>query len=185
LNGRKLFKQTNILKKTMKIHYKIAAAALMLGFAVQANAQNFGSTMAHASVGVTIVEPLAITKTADMNFGSIALNGQYADVFLNANGTLFSPYDATLIQSSGATAASFTVTGGDLAYSISLPIATVYLENETGQTIQILNFVDSKGSVSQISSGSDTFTVGAALRLEAMQPAGIYIGSFDVFVNYQ
>src|SRR5690606_10708297 len=98
------FKQTQ--KKKMKIHYKIAATVLMLGFAVQANAQ-IGSNMAHGSIGVTIVEPLVVTKTADMNFGSIAVNDHFADITLHPDGTLSSPFgETTLIPSSGATAAS-------------------------------------------------------------------------------
>src|SRR5688572_29111012 len=103
----------------MKIHYKISALVLMMGFAVQANAQQyFGQGMAQASVGVTIVEPLVVTKTSDMNFGSIIVDGMFTDVFLNPDGTVHSPFGSSIVPSSGATAASFTVTGADLAYSI-------------------------------------------------------------------
>src|SRR5690554_5132443 len=153
-------KQTNNVKKeTMKNHYKIAAVVLMLGFAVQANAQqHFGpGSMAQASVGVTIVEPLVVTKTSDMNFGSIVLvDGTFADVFLNPDGTVHSPFGANILPSSGATAASFTVTGADLAYSIFFPIHMTVLENGSGDYLEIMNLVDSKNGSSVVSSGSDT-----------------------------
>ena len=171
----------------MKIHYKIASLILMLGFAAQANAQqHFGpGSMAQASVGVTIVEPLVVTKTSDMNFGSIIVDGMFTDVFLNPDGTVHSPFGASIIPSSGATAASFTVTGADLAYSIFFPMHMTMLENGSGDWLEIMNFVDSKGGASVVSSGSDTFTVGGSLWVPGMVPAGIYTGSFDVFVNYQ
>ena len=157
----------------------------MLGFAVQANAQ-IGSNMAHGSIGVTIVEPLVVTKTADMNFGSIAVNDHFADITLHPDGTLSSPFgETTLIPSSGATAASFTVTGADLAYSIFIPMGMSSLENGAGNIVEIMHLMDSKGGSSIISSGSDTFTVGGILHVPPMVPAGIYTGSFNVFVNYQ
>ncbi len=169
----------------MKIHYKIAALAFMLGFAVQANAQHFGSSITHASVGVTIVEPLVVTKTSDMNFGSIIVDGPFADVYLHPDGTLSSPFGATIVPSSGATAASFTVTGADMGYSIFIPMGHVMLENGSGNFLEMFGFMDSKGGYSMISSGSDSFTVGGYLHMPSTVPAGVYTGSFEVFVNYQ
>src|SRR5690554_2089078 len=138
----------------MKIQYKIAAAALMLGFAVQANAQGLGSNWTQASVGATIVEPLVVTKTADMNFGSIIISDLIADITLHPDGTLTSPFGGVaFVPSSGATAASFTVTGADMAYSIFFPMGHTMLENGSGNYLEMFNFIDSKGGYSIVSSG--------------------------------
>ncbi len=169
----------------MKIHYKIAAVALMLGFVVQTKAQD-GSTSAQASIGATIVAPLVVAKTADMNFGSIAVGDHATDIHLQPDGTLSSPFSEThFVPSSGATAASFTVAGADLSYSISILKEMPFLEDGKGNTIYIRGFSDSKGGSSMVSGGIDTFTVGATLALQVKQPVGFYTGRFDVFVNYQ
>ena len=85
------------------------------------------------------------------------------------------------------TAGDFDVTGaGNLAYDITLPLdGVVTLTNGGNPAMSVDGFSDSAGGSSSLVTGSDSFTVGATLTINANQPAALYTGTYDVIVNYQ
>src|ERR1700730_18496238 len=76
------------------------------------SSQSFAQASATANASATIVTPIAISKTADMNFGNVAVSGSAGTVVLLPAGTRTSTGGVTLPATAGTvTAAVFTVTG--------------------------------------------------------------------------
>lgn len=160
------------------------------GFAVSTQAQ----VTDHAVASATIITPIAISKTVDLNFGNIASNATGGTVILGTDGSR-TPSGLTLPASAPGTvtAASFTVTGnGSSNFSISIP-STVTLTNTTGsgnETMVVSDFTnDSAGGLTQgtlSAGGSRVLKVGGKLTVAAAQVAGVYTNATDltVTVNY-
>ncbi|MHB9141405.1 MAG: DUF4402 domain-containing protein, partial [Paludibacter sp.] len=62
-----------------------AAIVMMAGFSTTVMAQATAS--ANATAAATIVTPIAITKTVDMNFGNVAVGASAGTVILAPAGT--------------------------------------------------------------------------------------------------
>jgi hypothetical protein len=164
----------------------LAASIVFVAFTTASKAQSSGTATSTA----TIVTPIAITKTADMNFGNIAVTATGGTVVLPA--ATSSPVrtttgGVTLPATTGTvTSAAFSVTGSNsYTYAITLPSTAVTLTSGSN-TMSAATFTSSVGATSALSSsGSDAFAVGATLTVAANQAAGTYLsGNFTVTVNY-
>ncbi len=159
-------------------------AIVMIAF----SASTFAQVTASASASATILSPIAITKTVDMNFGNLAVNASTGTVVLTpvsirsaTGGVTFVPVSLGTV-----TAASFTVTGlAGLTYSISLPTAAITITDGTNN-MTVDTFTSSPTPTGTLTGGTETLTVGATLNVGASQVAGVYTTTtpFDVIVNY-
>ena len=133
---------------------------------------------ATSSIGATVVTPIAISKTADLNFGSFAADANEAGtVVVAANGTRTFTGGADNISTTNGTlaAASFTVTGeGAATFSIALPGSVNVTHTDTTTTMSVGTFVSNPATTGTLSSGTATVTVGATLTVAAGQLAGVY-----------
>jgi len=170
------------MKKITKI---FALAIVLLSFA----AGTFAQVTASASATATIITPIAISKTVDMNFGNVAVNASPGTVLLTPAGTRTAGGGVTFLPASPGTitAASFNVTGlGSATYSITLPsVATTISFGANTMTVNAFTSTPTPtGTLS--AGGAQTLTVGATLNVGASQAAGIYTSAtpFDVTVNY-
>ncbi|MCE5320546.1 MAG: DUF4402 domain-containing protein, partial [Bacteroidales bacterium] len=104
------------MKTTIKI---FSLAIAIIGF----SATSFAQVSATATATSTIVTPIAISKTVDMNFGNVAVSSSAGTVVLATAGTRTATGGVTLPATSGTIAAAeFTVTGqAGYTYSITLP----------------------------------------------------------------
>ncbi|MDP3436251.1 MAG: DUF4402 domain-containing protein, partial [Bacteroidales bacterium] len=104
------------MKSTIKI---FTLAIIALGFSTA----SFAQVSATANASGTIVTPIAITKTVDLNFGNIAVSATGGTVILAPAGTRTITGGVTLPANTGTvTAAEFNVTGqSGYTYSITLP----------------------------------------------------------------
>jgi hypothetical protein len=165
---------------------------LLLAAGVAALSTSFFSTSVTAATdtgnaSATVLTPLSIVADAvnAMDFGDVA--GDANDpttVVLTTGGTTSSDDGA----STGGTpsAGNFDVTGaGSLAYDITLPADDVVTLTGTGDPMKVDSFTDSVGGSSSLTSGADTFDVGATLTINPNQAAGSYSGTYIVEVNYQ
>ncbi|MDP2336731.1 MAG: DUF4402 domain-containing protein [Bacteroidota bacterium] len=168
------------MKKTLMI---FAAIVMMAGFSTTVMAQATASAPASA----TIVTPIGITKTVDMNFGNIAIKGTAGTVVLAPAGTRTSTGGVTLPATAGTVAAAaFTVSGeGAYTYAITLP-ASLIITDATTNTMTVNTFTSTPSGTGALTAGSQTLTVGATLNVGASQIAGAYTNAtgFDVTVNY-
>src|SRR5688500_5643260 len=104
----------------MKHVNKLFVVVLLLVGSASVNAQN----TAQATATATIVTPISIAKTSDMNFGNLAVDAiTGGSVVLAPNGSRTAADGVSLPATSGTvSAAAFTVTGNaGYTYSITLP----------------------------------------------------------------
>jgi hypothetical protein len=153
----------------------LITAMIITGFAAGAYAQ--ASATATAAASATIVAPLAITKTVDMNFGNVAVHATTAGtVVLATAGTRTLTGGITLPATTGTvTAASFDVTGsGAYTYNITIPTSDVTLTGTPSGTMILNTFVSDPSGTGALTAGAQTINVGATLNVAGGQTAGSY-----------
>ena len=156
---------------------------LFFGFA----ASSFAQSTDNATASATIIAPISIAKTADMNFGNIAVNASPGTVILATDGSRTKTGGVTLpIVVGTVTAAHFLVTGAiSTTYAITLP-TSITISHSTDY-MYVDTFISDPSSTGTIGnpSGTQVIWVGATLNVGASQAAGVYgPGSFPVTVNY-
>ncbi len=135
-----------------------------------------------ANVAITLLAPISISSSGDMDFGTMITTGTAGTVTVTPAGAR-SSVNVDLLGGFPA-AASFDVTGdGNANYSITLPSSATL--SSGGNTMTVDTFTDDAGaSPKLLPGGSETFNVGATLSVGAAQAAGTYSGTFSVTVNY-
>jgi hypothetical protein len=158
----------------------------LVGMATAANAQ----ATASATASATIITPIMITKTVDLDFGNVAVSGTAGTVLMSPAGVRTPNGGVTLPAVAGTpAAASFTVTGeASYTYAITLPTAPLTITSGANtMTVDLFTSTPSgTGTLSAGAPGTQTVDVGATLNVNASQAAGLYISAtpFDVTVNY-
>lgn len=151
---------------------------------------SFAQATATASTTAQVITPIAITKTTDMNFGTLASGTTLGTVVLDTNNGRTRTGGITL-STSGTAAASavFGVTGqANSAFAITLPTSITLSDGATTPNTMIVDAFTSipatNGTLS--AGGSATINVGATLNVKASQIAGTYTNASDlaVTVNY-
>ena len=162
----------------------LIAILLVVGFSTNA----FAQATATASTTATIVTPIGISKTVNMNFGNVATNGAIGTVVLTPAGTRTSTGGVTLPATAGTVAAaSFAVTGqGNYTYTISLPGSPITLNGTPSGTATVGTFVSTPAATGALTAGAQTVLVGATLNLPVSVVAGSYTNAANltVTVNY-
>lgn len=160
----------------------VAVAGLSVSSYAQVNAT--------ATSTATVITPITITKTVDMNFGNLSVNGTAGTVILVPAGTRSATGGVTTPTTAGTvTAASFSIAGqANYTYSITLPgSATTLTHTNTVDTMTADTFTSSPTPTGTLSGGgAQTLTVGATLHVGGNQLAGVYTSGtpFTVTVNY-
>jgi hypothetical protein len=164
--------------------------AVASGLALMAASSAFAqqSSSATASASATVITPIAISKTADMVFGKIAVGGA-GTVVLTYGGAVSVGSGNITIPTSNVTApaaAAFSVTGENgFTYAIHLPGSAITLSDGAGNNMTVDTFTSSLGATStSTGAGGQALTVGATLNVNAGQVPGAYTGSFSVSVDY-
>ena len=169
------------------LNKQVLFVLILLGCSIN-NAFAQQTSSATATASATIITPISIAKTADMNFGNIAVStGSGGTVVLAPAGTRTTTGGVSLPATAGSpAAAAFTVTGqGNYTYAITLTTSAT-LSDGASHTMTIGTFTSNPSSTGTLSSGTQNITVGATLTLSAAQTAGAYTTStpFTVTVNY-
>ena len=164
----------------------LAATIALVSIAGTTFAQQTSSATASASA--TVITPISISKTVDMNFGNVAVGSSLGTVVLATAGTRTSTGGVSLPATTGSpTAASFTVTGqGNYTYAITLPSTALTITDGASHNMTVTTFTSNPGSTGTLSSGTQTLLVGATLNVGASQATGAYTSAtpFTVTVNY-
>jgi hypothetical protein len=164
----------------------ITMAALLVAFSTASFAQ--ASASATATSTATIVAPIAISNTADMNFGNVAVGASLGTVVLAPAGTRSATGGVTLPATGGTvTAASFDVTGeGAYTYAITLPASVTITRNTGTETMTVNTFTSTPSGTGALTAGAETLMVGATLNVGAAQVPGTYVSGtpFSVSVVY-
>ncbi|MCF8457936.1 MAG: DUF4402 domain-containing protein [Bacteroidales bacterium] len=169
----------------MKTLSKISALGIvMILFATS----SFAQVTASASSSATVLTPIAITKTVDMNFGNLAVNATSGTIVLTPASSRTNTGGVTFLNGNNGTvtAASFTVTGlADATYSITLPVSSIDI-SYAGNDMRVDTWTSDPTPTGTLTGGTQTLNVGATLNVPASTPAGLYTSAtpFDVTVNY-
>lgn len=175
------FKKLKSMKNIIRF---FAIATVVLGFA----STSFAQVSATATATGTIITPISIANSGNMNFGNVAVSASAGTVILAPAGTRTITGGVTLPVTTGTVAAAhFTVNGTpNYTYSITLPsTATTVSSGANNMTINA--FTSNPGTTGALSAaGSQTIDVGATLNVGANQAAGTYVSAtpFQVTVNY-
>jgi len=143
---------------------------------------------ATATSSATIITPIAITKTSDLNFGNVAVSPTIAGtVVMTPAGVRSAGGGVTLPAIIGTVSApSFTVTGvAGSTFSISLPPASITLTSGVN-LMTVGSFTSTPISTGTLTAGTQIVQVGATLNVGAAQAAGLYTNAagLAVTVNY-
>jgi len=162
----------------MKNTIKISALALALA-SLSTSAMAADGT---GSATATIIAPLTVTNTTDLAFGEIAKPTDAGKTLVISSAGVISG-DANYI-SGGQSKGTITIGGEDgKAYSITaIPDSSI---TDGTNTMTVTGF-GITGSLTgrTLSSGTDSFDVGATLNIAQNQVAATYAGTYAVTVNY-
>jgi hypothetical protein len=172
------------------------AVLLIAGFSTKVMAQSNTSATENTSAGAQLIVPMTISEDAPLHFGTIVLKTA-------AGGTVVLPSNSTTRLFTGGCEASavnpqpsnaaYHVTGTmNETYALTLPTDITVTEtiggiaqmHITNWKARFLGAASDAVTSTLASDGTDSFTVGATLNVAAGQIGGIYVGSFDVTVDY-
>ena len=140
-----------------------------------------------ASVTANNTKPLVITKLQDLNLGTVTLGpGTWSNaaVSLSQAGVLGCA-NANLVCSGATTVAQYNVQGSNQqTVRISAPNVTLTNQSDSSRTLTLVT--DAPSTILLTNSGAPgvNFSIGGSVTLNSTTSAGIYVGTFNVTVDY-
>ena len=181
------------MTKFLRMTSLAATVAALALTATPASAQSVVSASPQAKAKAKVLRALTLTRTADLDFGTIVLSGAGAwaseIVTVNSAGALTACGTTNLTCSAPATgysAAAYNVTGSNNAVvAISVP-ASVTMSNGAGGTISV-NLAGAPTSLTLTNSGApgSPFSFGGSITLASTTADGDYTADIAVTVDYQ
>lgn len=167
-----------------KIFVKAAALAAVAAMGLSANAAHAAN--ATASAKANILTSVSVTKTADLDFGTIAPSNTAVST-VQVSGTGAVTCGTNLVCSGTTSAAGFTVAGAaGQTVSISADKTVTLNNTTTAGTSMTASLTPSVPSLVLTSTAANNaFAVAGTLSVAAGQAEGAYSGTFQVDVNYQ
>jgi hypothetical protein len=186
-----IFHNSNFRRVALASAVMVGALGSASSFAVDA------STTASADV----VAPIAITKDSDMNFGKFAPTAVAGTVTLDTDGSVDGGANVTILSSSGAGVARFTVSGEPSAtYAITYPASVSLSDGQATPSTMALTFLSEVVADAGTATGGATGTaatgtldatggkqdiiLGGKLDVGANETAGAYTATFNIGVEY-
>lgn len=179
------FDQVGIFRMTNFVRLTAAVAALALS-ATPAFAQTNPDKNATASA--KIVKPLTLTWVQDLDLGTVLLSGAGAwtgaTVGISRAG-VFSCTNTNVTCSGATKVAKYKVTGTN-NQAVTINAGNVTLTNQNDNTKTLVMAIDNPGTVNLANSGNVglEFSLGGAINVASTTADGVYLGTFNVTVNY-
>lgn len=141
---------------------------------------------ASPSAQAALMRPLTLTKIADMEFGNLGVTAAGTAVINAVTDTMTTTGGVTRLGGTPHAAIFRGVAQGNAVVNIRIPNGGVNLTRVGGtQTILLNAFtLDGQSKRTMAQAGVFDFKVGATLRPAAGQMEGLYIGTFDVTIQY-
>ncbi len=176
-----------MIKKVFKI---FGLTLILCTVCIKSSGQNI-ATVDNITSSALIITPISISYDGTyLNFGSIvSLNSGSYSVTLSSEGVRTTDNENSIVSAfNESSVPSFTVYGQeDWTYKVTFENVTT-LVGPTGSTPMTLDsFTTTLGVTNRgiLTTGENTFSVGATLHLSSGQTPGEYIGSFSVIVAYE
>ena len=160
------------------------ATILMIAFTTNAVAQSEATTTAASTA--TVITPISILKTVDMNFGNLVATAAGGAIVLPTTGPRTGDTAILAGPDGTVTTAQFTVSGeSGYTYGITLPSTPFNVSNSdtVPATMAVGTFVSSPDATGTLTAGTETLIVGATITLLADQASGIYSNATDLIVT--
>ena len=144
---------------------------------------------ASASGAVAVIQPIALSKSTDLNFGTIVkpLSGTATVAIAAGGGRTVTGTTAVNSVNNAPSAASFSIQGeGGSAYSVSVP-GSFTMATSGGSSLTVTTVSNSTGgtlSGNIGSSASASFGVGGTINIDTGTASGAYSGTFTVTASY-
>lgn len=161
-------------------------AVLFLMAITAESVKSQSSATARANAAATIVTPITIAKTVDLNFGAIAPSTTAGMVTVGYDNSISGSEGVALIPQLGThSSASFTVNGAaNASFYVTLPSNAMLTLVDGTETMTVSSFFHSAtGMLNE--TGVEVFNVEATLAVGANQLPGLYEGTFEVTVTYE
>ena len=168
-------------------------------FTLNVSAQS-GATVSATGASADLLVAMTLTENSSLSFGSSLLTDALGGtVVLPSNSTtrVYTGGTATSAATPAPTNASYSVTGTGLeTYALVLPTTTTVTHTSisTGTGVYTMDITLMKARfngagadaiISTLSAGgTDSFTLGGTLTVQASQVGGKYTGTFPVIVDY-
>ena len=151
--------------------------------------QGFSQTSANSTITarVTVVEPIKIEKSVDLDFGNVIGSFTTGTLTLDPDGIrTVNGVQISNAMPGDVTAAEAIVTHNNNNYSITLPESFTLYNSENPNQFLLINQFRVRPLPNVGDQGSDILKIGATLNLEANQLPGYYTNStgFNVTVSY-
>lgn len=162
----------------MKIFMLRAAAGAVIA-AAGLSAASAQAATATATARAQVIQPVTVTRTADLDFGAIVAGTNASTVAVTPAGVR--NCGSSLTCTGTVTAAGFNVVG---AAGQTVQITTDASVSLTSGSNSMTAALNNPTSSLVLAAGNNPFNVGGTLSVGANQAAGAYVGSFTVTVNY-
>lgn len=159
---------------------------LLFSFLVFSSGLVFGQASASSTVNsrATVIDPIEIEKTVDLDFGNVISSYNPGSVILSPDGSRVA-YGVQVSSNIPGTVnpAEAVVTHGNNNYSISLPESFLLYNQENPNQVMIIDQFTVEAETGEV---ADILKIGATLNLEANQVSGFYTNEsgFNVTVSY-
>lgn len=165
----------------------LLALLCALPLSAQPWSEPLGTGQSIADFAPQAQEPLSLSRTEDLSFGSLIPNGGGTVTLRPQGNQRRTTGSIVLLTTPPARAAQFYITGAkNAAYTVMLPDSAVLTRNGGSETMTATSFVLKSENSNKIhGSGWDRFTVGATLTVGANQRVGVYTGLWYVTVAYE
>ena len=140
-----------------------------------------------ATVNANATKPLVIAKLQDLDLGTVTLGPgvwSNATIALSQAGAL-SCTSANVVCSGATMVAKYNVQGSNRqTVNITAPNVTMVNQSDPSQSLTLTT--DAPSSIVLTSSGIPgvDFTIGGSVTLNSSTQAGVYVGTFNVTVDY-
>ena len=171
----------------MRLPIAIAAHAFAILAGLSSGCSPVLAATQTASVNANATKPLVLTKVQDLDLGTLTLApGSWgnATVSLSQAGAL-SCSSTNLVCSGATAAATYNIQGSNrMTVRISAPSVTMVNQSDPTKTLTLVT--DAPATVVLSSSGhpGDDFSIGGSVSVNSATQAGLYVGTFNVTVDY-
>jgi hypothetical protein len=193
-----IFMKSSIIFRNSNFRRVALASAVVVGAFGSAN--SFAAD-ASTTASAEVVAAIAITKDSDMNFGKFAPTATAGTVTLDTDGSVDGGANVTVLSSTSAAVARFTVSGEPSAtYAITYPTGVSLSDGAATPNLMALTFLSEVVADGGTAAGGATGTaatgtldatggkqdiiLGGTLDVGASQVTGAYTATFNIGVEY-
>ncbi|MCK9410877.1 MAG: DUF4402 domain-containing protein [Prolixibacteraceae bacterium] len=152
----------------------LIVAFVLSGISVCGFAQ---SNTAEITASVTVIQPIAISRAADLNFGRITIGGA-GTVVVSSGGTRTQTGSITLLTGGSEAPGLFNITGrATSTYAVTIPNSVTL--KKSGAPTEVITADTFTNNAIALTGSSDQLKVGATIHLVGNETVGAY--SSDLF----